>query len=132
MTTLLETLKAQAFLRAEAHEANEAIDEARHQLADEGAQAPTSYEVVLPALAPERWLSERLLPKLVSYLDSRGARLPQGGGVFVSLFADDGLYFIDAGAFAMTVGATRGLSAEELTRRYREGGVGDPLALGSA
>ena len=60
-----------------------------------GGQDAVSYELV----AEPQWaladLAERVLPKLVYFLDCRGARLPLGpGGIFVSLFVGDSLHFV--------------------------------------
>lgn len=124
---LVSELCALAFDRAAPAEANEAIARARERFDGSG----VSYEVVLPELAPDEFLAHRVLPKLVNFLCSRGARLPGSGGVFVSLFTGDGLYFVEAGPFAVRVGAERGLDAAELTRRYRPDGPGDPPLLGT-
>lgn len=124
---LVSELCALAFDRALPAEANEAIAHARERFDGRG----VSYEVVLPGLAPDEFLSQKVLPKLVNFLCSRGVRLPGSGGVFVSLFTGDGLFFIEAGPFAVRVGVERALDADELMRRYRPDGPGDPLLLES-
>ncbi len=123
---LVAELCALAFDRAAPSEANDAIGRARERFDGRG----VSYEVVLPQLGPDEFLAQRALPKLVNFLASRGVRLPGSGGVFVSFFTGDGLYFVEAGPFAVRVGASRGLDADELMRRYRPDGAGDPLLLG--
>jgi hypothetical protein len=128
VSTLVDEVCALAFDRVNAAEANAAIAYTREQF--EGLPG-TSYEIVLPQLNPDEYLAQRVLPKLVNFLCSRGARLPASGGVFVSLFTGDGLFFIDAGPFAVLVGKSRGLDAEELMRRYKPDGPGDPLLLGT-
>jgi hypothetical protein len=123
---LVSELCALAFARAAPAEANVAIARARERFDGRG----VSYEVVLPGFAPEEFLARQVLPKLVHFLCSRGVRLPGSGGVFVSLFTGDGLFFVEAGPFAVRVGAERALDADELMRRYRPDGPGDPLLLG--
>lgn len=123
---LVSELCALAFDRATPAQANEAIASARERFDGRG----VSYEVVLPELAPDEFLAHKVLPKLVNFLCSRGVRLPGSGGIFVSLFTGDGLFFIEAGPFAVRVGAERELDADELMRRYRPDGPGDPLLLG--
>lgn len=118
-----DALSALAFGEAKAADANHAIDRVRLE------RDAVSYEVVLPRLPSA--LTERVLPRLVEYLASRGVRLPASGDVFVSLFTEDGrVLFIEAGRFATHLGALRGLDADELMRRYRPGGAGDPPLLG--
>jgi hypothetical protein len=124
---LVAELCALAFERAEPSQANLAIAGARERFEGRG----VSYEVVLPGLSPDAFLAQKVLPKLVNFLTSRGVRLPASGGVFVSLFTGDGLYFVEAGPFAVRVGAERGLDADELMRRFRPDGPGEPLLLGS-
>jgi hypothetical protein len=126
---LVEAVCALAFARAQVSEANEAIAAARARTEVDGVPG-TSYELVLPALDPDEFLTHRALPKLVNFLCCRGAHLPGSAGVFVSLFTEDGLYFVDAGPFAVLLGQARGLDAAELMRRYRPDGPGDPLLLG--
>ena len=130
MSVLVEAACALAFERASVAQANEAISAARDKVEASGSPA-TSYEVVLPALDPDDFLARRVLPKLVNFLWCRGARLPGSAGDFVSLFTAEGLFFIDAGPFAVLVGQSRGLDAEELMRRYQPDGPGDPLLLGT-
>lgn len=128
---LVAEVCALAFDRAPSSQANEAIARAREHVGSGGAPG-LSYEVVLPELAPDEFLAQRVLPRLVGYLVSRGVRLPGSGGVFVSLFTPDGLFFVDAGPFALALGRARGLDADELVRRYRPDGPGDPKLLGGA
>jgi len=130
MTALVERLQGLAFARAPLPEANDAIARVREERAA-GGQAALSYEVALPALDPDTYLTHRLLPRLVYFLDCRGASLLGGEGLFVSLFSAQGLHFIEAGAVLRALGEARGLDPAELRRRYGEGGVGDPPLLGS-
>jgi hypothetical protein len=126
---LIAELQAMAFDRAEPAAANQAMARARERLAAE-AGSGTSYEVVLPRLGADAYLTQRVLPKLVHFLSCRGVRLPASGGVFVSLFSEEGLFFVEAGRLALRLGAARGLDAEELSRRYGPDGPGDPPLLG--
>lgn len=126
MTTLVDTLIGMASGRAAAHDANAAIEAARL----ERGESALSYEVALPALAPDEFLTHRVLPKLAYFLDCRGVKPPNSGGVFVSLFSPDGLYFIDAGPLLQHLAQARGLTLAEVFRRYGADGAGDPPLLG--
>lgn len=129
MSDLLEELRTLAFSRAASSDANEAIARVREARAKASVEA-TSYELALPGLAPESWLLERALPKLAYFLDCRGVRLPGSGGVFVSLFMGDGLLFLEAGPFVEAMARRRGLSLDEVRRRYGANGTGEPPLLG--
>jgi hypothetical protein len=128
VSDLLARLQALAFARAPLADANDAIARAREDRAG-GGQPAVSYEAALPALDPEHHLTHRLLPRLVYFLDCRGARLPAASGVFVSLFTPGGLLFIDAGTLVVALAAERGLALAELVRRYGQAGAGDPPLL---
>jgi hypothetical protein len=130
MSPLLQQLEALAFDRASPGDANQAIEAARVACGSQLAPA-LSYELALPALGPDEFLTHRALPKLVYFLDCRGAKLPHAPGVFVSLFTAQGLWFFDAGALVQALATARGLTLAELVRRYGEGGVGDPPLLGT-
>lgn len=130
MTDLVEQLKSLAFERAELSAANEAIGVVRERRENETGSA-TSYEVALPAFDVDGFLTTKTLPKLVYFLDCRGERPPRTPRTFVSLFTPEGLYFIDAGATVMALGATLGvMTPAELVRRYGANGTGDPKRLG--
>ncbi len=129
MTPLVAKLAALAFHRAAPADANRAIADARAMRAVDG--PPVSFEVALPALDADDFLVRRTLPRLVYFLDCRGMTLPATPGVFVSLFTPEGLFFVDAGLAAVTIGGHAGLEAEELVRRYGESGAGNPLLLGA-
>ncbi|MBL8911615.1 MAG: hypothetical protein JNM17_13060 [Archangium sp.] len=131
MSALLEKLEALAFHRADVTTANVAIDEARTLRASEGRDA-VSYEIALPGLAPEDFLLHKALPKLVYFLDCRGVHPPASGAVFVSLFSERGLLFVDAGPVVEACAAARSLTLAEVVRRYGESGTGDPLLLSAA
>jgi len=106
-----------AFDRAPAIEANEAISRMRAQEGDELSGA-TSYELVLPAGDIRAWLLDYVLPRLVDYLESSGAKLPHCGGVFISLFAGDTLHFLHARDLVVLLSKWSGLSMAELKTRY--------------
>lgn len=129
MSTLLADLNGLAFHRATPTQANQAIDEARAMRAAQGSEG-LSYEIALPALDPEHYLLEKALPKLVYFLDCRGVHPPSSGNVFVSLFSNDGLTFVDAGPLVERCAKARGLTLHELVKRYGDDGTGDPLLLG--
>jgi hypothetical protein len=130
MNAVLDALVAGALHHALPADANQAIATAREHLGSEFSEA-LSYEVVVPALDPDGFLTQRALPKLVYFLDCRGAKLPSAPGVFVSLFTAGGLYFLDAGEAVKVLAQARDLSFAELVRRYGQAGVGDPPLLGS-
>ena len=130
MSDLVEGLKAMAFERAPLSEANEAIARVRLTIQNETGSA-TSYEVALPGVDVIGALTTKTLPKLVYFLDCRGERPPRTPHTFVSLFAPDGLFFIEAGAMVMALAAPLGLTTPaELVRRYGASGTGDPKLLG--
>jgi len=124
-----EQLTALAFDRAALSEANAAIARVRETIEKETGSA-TSYEVALPGVDVFGFLTTRTLPKLVYFLDCRGERPPRTPHTFISLFAPEGLYFIEAGAMVMALAAPLGLTPAELVRRYGAMGTGDPKLLG--
>jgi len=114
----LEPVLSHAFRSGPAREANAAIAAVRQEQAV-GGQEALSYEVV----AEPKWalteLADRVLPKLVYFLDCRGAHLPLGpGGIFVSLFVGETLYFLHAGELVEVLAQARGLSLDELVERF--------------
>lgn len=125
--SLVAELTSLAFARGELTQANAAIDDARTQ---RGVNA-LSYEVALPALGPDEFLTGRVLPKLLYFLDCRGVKPPASSGVFVSLFTPEGLHFIDAGPVVEKLVNARGLTMAEAVRRYGADGAGDPPMLGA-
>lgn len=112
-----ESLLRLAFDTAPALEANQAISRIREQESGEFAAA-TSYEFVLPEQEPRTWLLEYMLPRLVDYLESTGARLPGCGKVFLSVFSGSTLHFIRAKEAVALLSEWSGLSMDELKRRY--------------
>lgn len=131
MSPLVDRLAALAFLRASPADANSAIDEARRVRGTETHEA-LSYEVALPNLGPDEFLTTKVLPKLTYFLDCRGVKVPASGDVFVSLFSTDGLLFVDAGPMVQVLAEARGLTLAEVVRRYGADGAGDPPLLGSS
>ncbi|MFO0600837.1 MAG: STAUR_1299 family protein [Myxococcaceae bacterium] len=132
MSQLIADLSSMAFHRGDVTRANEEIDGVRASRGDDGRDA-LSYEIALPALGPEDYLSHKALPKLVYFLDCRGVKPPASGDVFVTLFSltpQPELLFVDAGPFVERVAKERGLSCEDAVARYGEKGSGDPLLLG--
>ncbi len=131
MTELVTSLKALAFERAELSAANAAIDAVRVARETQSGSA-TSYEVALPAVNIDEFLTRKTLPKLVYFLDCRGEVPPRTPRTFVSLFTPEGLFFIEAGAVAMLLATKLGVSTPaELIRRYGANGTGDPKQLGA-
>ena len=129
MSTVLERLTQLAFHKASPADANQAIEDVRNERSAGGVDA-LSYEVALPGLAPDEFLTTRVLPKLVYFLDCRGIKVPASGAVFVSLFSTDGLYFVEAGPMVEVLTKARGLTLAEAVRRYGADGKGDPPLLG--
>ncbi len=129
MIPLLTQIEAAAFHRGLPAEANTAIDDARASLGSESGDG-VSYEVALPGLGPEDYLLTKVLPKLVYFLDCRGVKPPGSGNVFVSIFSEHGLLFVQAGPLIELLAKARGLTLAEVVRRYGNDGLGDPLLLG--
>ncbi len=128
MSATVERLKAQAFHTGPASQANQVIADAR-TLHTPGREA-TSWELLLPPRFEDVYLTSKVLPRLVYFLDCRGAKLPKVGAHFVSLFEQDTVYCIDGAVVIEALAALAGLSCEELVRRYGESGAGDPKLLG--
>jgi ribosomal protein L30 len=63
-------------------------------------------------------LVSQVLPRLVYFLECRGARPPNCAGVFVSIFAGDQLYFVRAGDMVQELSRLSGLSLEQMVERY--------------
>lgn len=125
----VERLIARAYHRAEAAQANEAIDAMRAREEASGV-APFSFELFESQTNADEVLAHQALPRLVYFLHCRGFRDARTPGVFVSLFTRSGLHFIRAGDVLEVLGQARGLPIDELYRRYGEGGTGDPKLLG--
>ncbi len=129
MSAVLQQLTELAFHRASPAEANQAIEDVRSERSAGGEDA-LSYEVALPALAPDEFLTSKVLPKLLYFLDCRGVKVPASGSVFVSMFSTDGLFFIEAGPMVEVLTKARGITLAEAVRRYGSDGKGDPPLLG--
>ena len=134
----LRELLAAAFREVPAREANVAISRARRERAgadpdDEGAPSLRSYEMVLSTW--EAFVRDQL-PKLVYHLESVGAHLPGCGGVMVSAFLGERLFFIDAQAVIAKACALLAVTPEQLVERHGLGesrtAVTEPLLLGGA
>jgi hypothetical protein len=110
-------LLARAFHRAPAAQANVEMAKVREQEGGMGGLA-TSYEMVLPAERAVEHLTTQALPRLIYFLECRGARPPNCAGVFVSIFAGDQLYFVRAGDMVQELSRLSGLSLEQMVERY--------------
>jgi hypothetical protein len=117
MDAAADELLRLAFDRAPAMEANQAIERIRIEQGDELSGA-TSYELVLPAENVRAYLLDYILPRLVDYLESSGAKLPHCGGVFLSVFSGDTLHFLHAREAVELLSRWSGLSMAELKTRY--------------
>jgi hypothetical protein len=127
----LEALRARAFHHAPPAEANQAIDEVRVQLEEASGAPAFSYELFAPRLDVDTHFGHHALPRLANFLHCRGFRSASTPGVFVSLFSDAGLDFIHGGDALEVLAALRGLTIDEVFRRYGDGGTGDPKLLGT-
>lgn len=113
----LDPLLARAFHRAPAAAANEEISAQREQRGASGRDG-LSYEVVLDPAADLATVAEKVLPKLVYFLDCRGLKLDATAGVFISVFVGETLYFVHASDFVAVVAPSSGLSLEGLVEKY--------------
>jgi hypothetical protein len=113
----LDSLLLKAFDRVPAMEANSAITRVRTEQAV-GPEDALSYEIVIDPSHDLKWAADKVLPRLVYFLDCRGLKLDQARGVFVSLFVGEILYFIRATDFVSELAPVAGLSLEELVVRY--------------
>ena len=118
----LQALLAKAFAQAEAASANAAIAEHRERHSGDGAPS-LSYEAMVPAAGGWQQLVSEVLPKLVYFLDCRGAKLPRVRGVFVSLFVGSALYFLEVEDVIAAVSAATGMAPAEMVRRWGERSV---------
>jgi hypothetical protein len=94
MDPRLLQLLGPAYLQVPAREANEAIAQERLRSGDDS-RPLRSYELVLSTFES---FARDSLPKLVYHLESIGAHLPECGGVLVSAFLGEQLYFLHAQA----------------------------------
>lgn len=106
-----------AFHTGEASEANAEIASVREAEAEEGRE-PLSYEIVVPEAGGAEQLVTHFLPKLIYFLDCRGAKPPGLGGVVTTLFVGPRLYFIRAGDLVLSLAPVVGLSPEEMFDRW--------------
>jgi hypothetical protein len=113
----LTPLFDRAFFTAEALRATPALAEAREQ------SNGKSWEIVVPADPDHAWLEETLLRKLVYFCETSRAPLPACKGVFVSFFAGDRLYCVEAAIVIAFACEALSVTSEELVRRYGTGEV---------
>ncbi len=113
----LQPLLDKAFHRARAMDANNEIASQRNAQAFGGAEA-LSYELVLSEADDLEAVAEKVLPKLVYFLDCRGVALHDARGVFLSLFVGQALYFVHASEFIAVLAPAAGLSLPELRAKY--------------
>lgn len=120
MDPRIQGLLDKAFHRAKAADANVAIAKVRDEQSEDISQA-LSYELVLPKEKQVEHLVEAVMPRMVYFMESRGAKLPRCLGVFVSLFVDDDLYFVQAADVIDTLSQLSGLSPQEMVKRHGTG-----------
>jgi hypothetical protein len=123
MEDRIRELLQDAFQKAPAQEANQAIARARREAAgsapdDEEGPAARSYELILTTFAA---FASDLVPKLVYHLESIGAHLPDCRGVVIAAFAGDHLHFVEARAFVARACRMLGITPEDLVRRHGTG-----------
>jgi hypothetical protein len=106
-----------AFDRAPANLANQAITHVRAEVGATGGRA-VSYELMLPDGHVRAFLLDTTLPRLVNHLESLGMTLSGCGGLFLSVFFGDTLYFLHARDVLALLSRWSGLSFAELSRRY--------------
>ncbi|MDQ3262509.1 MAG: hypothetical protein M3Y59_02440 [Myxococcota bacterium] len=117
MEPLISELLGRAFESASALEANAAMARLRDTLGGEHHLA-LSYEGVIPQTGGLEYLTGAFLPRLVYFLDCRGAKLPEVHGVFLSLFHGDRLYFLRVADLIDLLSRATGLSADQMVARY--------------
>jgi len=117
MDPRIAALLEKAIHRAPAVEANEAIAKMRQELGDDFSEA-ISYEILLPEEKAVEHLTGSVLPRMVYFLECRGAKLPHCPGVFASLFAGAELYFLHAADVIAALSELSGLSIEEMVKRH--------------
>jgi hypothetical protein len=114
----LGPLLDRAFHRAPAREANSAIEAGRTL---SGVEQPHSYEVLVDPEGTLQQLAEKVVPRLVYHLESRGSHPPGCDGVVLSLFVGETLYFVHAREAITLLAEALGLSMEELSTRFGTG-----------
>lgn len=117
MADVAESLLGRAFEQVPGTEANAAIARIREQHGSELGQA-LSYELVLPEGDVTEHLKATVLPRLVYFLDSCGAKLPQVQGVVVSIFRGDRLYFVHAADVIDELAKLSGLTPQQMVEKY--------------
>lgn len=113
----LDALLGRAFRTVPALEANDAMARIRQERGGDLGLA-LNYEGVIPPGADLAQLAEKLLPRLIYFLDCRGAPLPRAPGVFVSLFHGEDLHFFEVHDVIEVLGQAWGLGVEELLQRF--------------
>jgi hypothetical protein len=116
----VEALLARAFHRARAVDANREIAAVRERKAQAGARQALSYEIVIPAEGAAGYLVSEVLPRLVYFLDCRGATLPRATDVFASLFVGEELLFVEVDALLEELAALSGLDFDQMVERWGE------------
>jgi hypothetical protein len=117
MEAAVAAVLGRAFHHVPAQQANQEIARVRQTTGSELTPG-LSYEWVLPESDAGEHITARLLPRLVYYLECRGAHLPGCDGVFLSIFHRDQLYFVHARDAVEELSRVTGLSVEEMVQRY--------------
>jgi len=123
----VEQLKRLAFFSGPPPQANELIHKVRQDVTAEHGRA-VNYEVPLVGRTWE-YIDRVVAPRLALYLRSKRYRVSSCAPVFLSVFLDDGLYFVRAPDFYRLVREMMGLSVEAfeaVARRWEE--TGQPAA----
>lgn len=127
MDPSLQPLLEKAFHRAPAREANAAITRAR-ELAEH--EEPFSYELIVDAAQSLAELAQKVVPKLVYHLESRGAHPPRFEGVFLSLFVGDELYFVHTRDAMPLFAKVLELDFDQMVQRFGTGELRRAIRLG--
>ncbi len=93
----LQTLRAKSFFQGDPRRANELISEARDRVLAE-CGASVNYEI---SLIGRNWqhLEQVVAPRLAFFLRSKRYHVWQCEPVFLTIFVDDGLFFVKAADF---------------------------------
>jgi hypothetical protein len=113
-----EKLLPHAFHDARANDASAAIEAARQRYERAHGAGAVSFELVVPDWPGPGWLGDQLVRPLVYFCESSGRPVPACPGVFVSLFLDGKVYFIEAGEVIRWASRILGLSPVDLLARY--------------
>ena len=117
-TIQLQSLLDEAFFQSEVESATRAIEQARARFSEASKLDGFSFEIIVPEVVDDAWLSGQLIGPLVYFCQSLGAPPPACPGIFVSLFSGSRLYCVIAAEVIAWAGRELGMSSDELIERY--------------